>query len=215
MENLFNKELLYRLVSVLIFVPIVILPIIFSNYVSLVVYLLFASIILIEINDMKIKKKNSVGLNFYLIVAVISFFLFIFLLITGDLAKYKLLGAIVIIWLFDTFSYLGGKIIGGKKLMPKISPGKTISGLVTGTILTFFFIELFLYTFQKNYNSAISFTFIIVTLSFVGDTVVSLLKRSVLIKDTGSIMPGHGGLLDRFDSFISVFFVLGIANLLI
>ena len=215
MENLFNKELLYRLVSVLIFVPIVILPIIFSNYVSLVVYLLFASIILIEINDMKIKKKNSVGLNFYLIVAVISFFLFIFLLITGDLAKYKLLGAIVIIWLFDTFSYLGGKIIGGKKLMPKISPGKTISGLVTGVILTFFFIELFLYTFQKNYNSAISFTFIIVTLSFVGDTVVSLLKRSVLIKDTGSIMPGHGGLLDRFDSFISVFFVLGIANLLI
>ena len=202
MENLFNKELLYRLVSVLIFVPIVILPIIFSNYVSLVVYLLFASIILIEINDMKIKKKNSVGLNFYLIVAVISFFLFIFLLITGDLAKYKLLGAIVIIWLFDTFSYLGGKIIGGKKLMPKISPGKTISGLVTGTILTFFFIELFLYTFQKNYNSAISFTFIIVTLSFVGDTVVSLLKRSVLIKDTGSIMPGHGGLLYRFDSFI-------------
>ena len=120
MENLFNKELLYRLVSVLIFVPIVILPIIFSNYVSLVVYLLFASIILIEINDMKIKKKNSVGLNFYLIVAVISFFLFIFLLITGDLAKYKL---------FDTFSYLYGKIIGGKKLMPKISPGKTISGL--------------------------------------------------------------------------------------
>ena len=215
MENFFNKELLYRIVSVLIFVPIVILPIIFSNYASLVVYLLFASIILIEINDMKIKKKNSVGLNLYLIVAVISFFLFIFLLITGDLAKYKLLGAIVIIWLFDTFSYLGGKIIGGKKLMPKISPGKTISGAVTGVILTFFFIELFLYTFQENYNSAISFTFIIVTLSFVGDTVVSLLKRSVLIKDTGSIMPGHGGLLDRFDSFISVFFALGIANLLI
>ena len=55
----------------------------------------------------------------------------------------------------------------------------------------------------------------IIILSFTGDTTVSLLKRAASLKDTGKIMPGHGGLLDRFDSFIVVFIFFGLANLFI
>jgi len=64
-------------------------------------------------------------------------------------------------------------------------------------------------------NLPIIFTILIVILSFIGDTSVSLLKRYASIKDSGIIMPGHGGLLDRFDSFIMVFFIYGISNLVI
>ena len=64
------------------------------------------------------------------------------------------------------------------------------------------------------YELSIYFIALIIVLSFFGDTLVSILKRYASIKDTGNIMPGHGGLLDRFDSFIAVFFVIGTLNLI-
>ena len=119
------------------------------------------------------------------------------------------------IWLFDTFSYIGGKIIGGRKLMPKISSGKTISGLITGFLSTLLIIEIFLFRLLDFDSLSLLLIFIIIISSFLGDTIVSMLKRFTSVKDSGRIMPGHGGLLDRFDSFIMVFFVIGIFYLII
>ena len=215
MSNFFTKELLYRLVSVFVFVPTVILPLIYNNYFSVIIFLFIASIICLEINQMKYKISSYLIFNLYLAITVISFFLFLFLLITEKISLYFLLTIIAIIWLFDTFSYIGGKIMGGAKLMPKISSGKTISGFVTGVIATALLIELIIYFFEIKYEFSIYFTLFIISLSFVGDTVVSMLKRYASIKDSGNIMPGHGGLLDRFDSFIAVFLIFGILSLFI
>ena len=213
MSDFFTKELLYRLGSVFVFVPLVILPLIYSNYFSVVVFLFITSIICLEINQMKNKNRSYLVFNLYLAFTVLSFFLFLFLLITEIVSLLFILATIVTIWLFDTFSYIGGKIIGGAKLMPKISSGKTVSGFITGIFVTVLLIQLFIYYVEIEYKFSIYFTLFIIVLSFVGDTVVSMLKRYASIKDSGKIMPGHGGLLDRFDSFIIVFLIFGMSSL--
>ena len=213
MSKFFTKELLYRLGSVIVFVPLVILPIIYNNFISVIVFLFIAAIICLEINQMKNKNRSYLIFNLYLAFAVLSFFLFLFLLITEIVSLLFILATIATIWLFDTFSYIGGKIIGGTKLMPKISSGKTVSGFITGIFVTVLLIQLFFFNFEIEYKFSIYYTLFIIALSFVGDTVVSILKRYASIKDSGKIMPGHGGLLDRFDSFIFVFLIFGISSL--
>ena len=213
MINLFNKEFVYRIVSVIVYVPITILPLFYSYYISVIVYLIFTSIIIYEITEMKNRVKITYLFNAYLLTASLSFFLFLFLLITEKFSVYELFIFIFIIWLFDTFSYIGGKIIGGAKLMPKISSGKTISGLIIGISLTVITTKLILNFFDNSVQYSISFILFVIALSFFGDILVSLLKRSAHVKDSGVVMPGHGGLLDRFDSFILVFFIIALSNL--
>ena len=213
MSDFFTKELLYRIVSVIVFVPLVILPLIYNHYFSVIVFLFITSIICLEINQMKKKNRSNLIFNLYLAFTVLSFFLFLFLLITEKVSLLFILSTIATIWLFDTFSYIGGKIIGGAKLMPKISSGKTLSGLIPALFVTVLLIQLLFYYLEIEYKFSIYYTIFIIALSFVGDTIVSMLKRYASIKDSGKIMPGHGGLLDRFDSFIIVFLIFGISSL--
>ena len=215
MNKLINKELLYRIISLLIFVPMVILPLLYSNLASIIIYLIFVSIILNEIYEMKSKVKKLYMYDIYSFITVTAFFLFLLILITNKLPSHFLVYIIIVVWAFDTFSFLGGKIIGGIKLMPSISSGKTISGLVTGIIMTLVLSEFMNQIFGNIIKISLFYSIYIITLSFTGDTLVSLLKRYASIKDSGIIMPGHGGLLDRFDSFIFVFFVIGTQYLLI
>ena len=98
--------------------------------------------------------------------------------------------------------------------MPKISAGKTFSGLITGIVITLIIVEVILQSINIPYQFPFYITLLIVILSFMGDTIVSILKRYVSIKDSGNIMPGHGGLLDRFDSFIFVFFIFGLIKII-
>ena len=162
---------------------------------------------------MKKKLIETIFLHFT-IFAVASFFLFLFLLITEIVSGHVLLFIIFIIWIFDTFCYLGGKIIGGKKLMPKISSGKTISGLISGILITLLISEYIINFSGNSFNYSILFTLIVIASAFVGDTSVSILKRYASIKDSSTIARSCG-LLDRFDLFIMVFFILGIVNLTI
>ena len=97
--------------------------------------------------------------------------------------------------------------------MPKISSGKTLSGFITGLFVTVLLIQLLFNYLEIEYKFSIYYTLFIIVLSFVGDTIVSMLKRYASVKDSGKIMPGHGGLLDRFDSFIIVFLILGVLSL--
>ena len=98
--------------------------------------------------------------------------------------------------------------------MPKISSGKTVSGLITGVSGTLLISVFILFFLGNAYGYSIFFITSVVILSFIGDMSVSLIKRYATVKDSGNIMPGHGGLLDRFDSFIMVFFIIGIFYLI-
>ena len=122
--------------------------------------------------------------------------------INNEIFTYKyLLALFSIIWLNDTGAYLIGSKFGKHKLFERISPNKTWEGTIGGVIfafLTAFVISL--YFKELNILQWMIFAAIAVISGIYGDLVESRLKRRAGIKDTGTIMPGHGGLLDRFDS---------------
>ena len=214
LKNLFNKNLLLRLFSLIIFIPLTLLPIVVSNYLLFTIYIFFNAVILNEIQLMKVDHEKKKLLFIYKALITFIFFVFILIKITEVMTAIDLIEIIIAIWLFDTFSFLGGKIIGGKKLMPSISSGKTQSGLLVGIIATLF--SFYVYSIiVNNYSSKyLLFISIIVLFAFLGDVIASIIKRTASMKDSGSILPGHGGLLDRLDSFIGVFFFISIYQLL-
>lgn len=99
----------------------------------------------------------------------------------------------ILIWGFDVFSYLGGRFFGETKPFPTLSPNKSLEGYAIGLVCllgcTYLLEQPFWYTL------------IVAVLGSAGDLYISFLKRRVGLKDSGKIMPGHGGLIDRFDSF--------------
>ncbi len=214
MKNLFNKNLLLRAFSLIVFIPLMLLPIIFSNYLLFMIYILFNAVIIYEIHLMKVRDERKKILIIYRVIITFAFFIFILIKITNSIMPIDIVEIIITIWLFDTFSFLGGKIIGGKKLMPSISSGKTQSGLLVG--ITFTLLSIYIYSIIVNDFSLNDFLFIIIIVffAFIGDVIASIVKRLSSIKDSGSVMPGHGGLLDRLDSFVGVFFFIGIFKLL-
>lgn len=117
----------------------------------------------------------------------------------------SILGIIFLIWSNDTFAYLGGSIIGKNKMIERISPGKTWEGTLFGVLVTFgvsFLIRNYLVESEGILWPVLGV--VIPVLATVGDLVESMLKRQAGVKDSGTIMPGHGGVLDRFDSLIFV-----------
>ena len=214
LKNLFNKNLLLRILSLIIFIPLMLLPIVVSNYLLFMIYIFFNAVVLYEIQLMKVDDEKKKLLIIYMALITFIFFIFILIKITAVMTAIDLIEIIIAIWLFDTFSFLGGKIIGGKKLIPSISSGKTQSGLlvgITATLFSFYIYSIIVNDFSLKYLLFIS---IIIFFAFLGDVIASIIKRTSSIKDSGSIMPGHGGLLDRLDSFIGVFFFIGIYQLL-
>ena len=213
-QNLFNKNLLLRLFSLIVFVPLMLLPIIVSNYLLFIIYIFFNAVILYEIQLMKVQNENKKLLVIYKVLITLIFFIFILIKITAAMTSIDLIEVIIVIWLFDTYSFLGGKIIGGKKLMPSVSSGKTQSGLlvgITATLFSFYIYSIIVNDYSLKY---LLFVSMIIMFAFLGDVIASIIKRMSSLKDSGSILPGHGGLLDRLDSFIGAFFFIGIYQLL-
>ena len=212
-KNLFNKNLLLRISSLTIFIPLMLLPIFVSNYLLFIIYIFFNAIILYELQLMKVRDEIQKLFIIYKVVITFTFFLFILIKVTAVMTSLDLIKIIIAIWLFDTFSFLGGKMIGGKKLMPLISSGKTQSGLLVGisaTLFSFYIYSLIINDIALKY---LLFVSMIILFAFIGDVTASIIKRLSSVKDSGSIIPGHGGLLDRLDSFIGVFFIIGIYQL--
>ncbi|MGK0252992.1 MAG: phosphatidate cytidylyltransferase [Mariniflexile sp.] len=132
---------------------------------------------------------------------------FIFLILIADYHKnYNpniLLGAFILVWVNDSFAYLVGKNFGKQKLFEKISPKKTVEGFLGGlffSCVASYFIATFTQTLD--FTSWLILSIIISVFGTLGDLVESKFKRQANVKDSGVIMPGHGGLLDRLDSII-------------
>ena len=122
---------------------------------------------------------------------------------------------LVVVWSCDIFAYFGGKLIGGAKLAPSISPKKTWSGAIVSSVATLLIAFLIISKFIKIETSyMLVVTVIMIIASILGDLLESKAKRMLKVKDSGNIIPGHGGVLDRLDSLLMVIYVFVIAEVL-
>jgi phosphatidate cytidylyltransferase len=118
---------------------------------------------------------------------------------------YLILNILVLIWVNDSFAFLVGKNFGKRKLFESVSPKKTIEGFIGG--VTFSLVAAFIISNYVTIFSPLNWMIIAVIVSSVGtigDLIESKFKRQANIKDSGNIMPGHGGMLDRLDSLLFV-----------
>ena len=209
-----TKELQKRLFTsfILIFVLVVCL---FLNKFSWLILVIAASIIIfLEFNNLvnKIWKRKEFSKHFIKIICF--FYLLLFIYSAYFVYEIGLLDIIIIlsICIFsDIGGYVVGKIIGGKKLI-KISPNKTISGAIGSFLFSLIPIGVFFIIYNYTNNSLfylseplieiIFFSLAISLICQLGDLLISYFKRKAKVKDTGTILPGHGGLLDRIDGII-------------
>ena len=148
--------------------------------------------------------SRSMGLSFLLVYVNLSIS-FLLSLITsqtevGGISFFIVL--VLAVALTDIGGYFGGRIIGGPKVLEKVSPSKTWAGIFVGwlMVIIFYYVLQLLNSFESD---LFVFVFLGIALSSqLGDFIESYFKRSLGVKDTGNIIPGHGGLLDRFDGLI-------------
>jgi phosphatidate cytidylyltransferase len=125
--------------------------------------------------------------------------------------KTLLLLPFIMIWISDIGAYFIGKNFGKRKLAKNISPGKTIEGAIGGFVCNIFSAAILAYFFEVSFSIMLFYAIIVTALSVYGDIYQSFLKRQANIKDSGSIIPGHGGFFDRLDSFcptLPIFFLV-------
>ena len=134
----------------------------------------------------------------------------------GNFGKYIYLLIFIGAWVTDTFAYFTGVLFGKHKLIPDVSPKKTIEGSVGGTVFCALFfvgfallVDYFVAGAEANILLLAIAGIVIALISQIGDLIMSVIKRHYGIKDYGKLFPGHGGMLDRFDSILAV--SLGIA----
>jgi phosphatidate cytidylyltransferase len=152
--------------------------------------------------------------------AVVRWMAGIFVLVPLFVALYTLLRlgteylvfTLLIVWVADGGAYFAGKTLGRVKLAPKISPGKTWEGVVGGFVLVAVLAVAVAAWRDISVAVMLPFCLAVAAISIVGDLTVSMFKRTVGLKDSGTLFPGHGGVLDRIDSVAAAapLFVLGL-----
>ncbi len=197
--NIFNLSLL----------AVCIFPLLFSQDFLLMTFFLNGCLFFLILFLSK-----SMGLGFFIVYVNLSISFLLNLLVSStEIGGESFFVVLVLVVAFaDIGGYFGGRIIGGPKVFERISPNKTWAGVILGwiTVITFYYI-------LKTYNLFVSDFFVFVFFgialsSQVGDFIESYIKRNLGVKDTGNIIPGHGGLLDRFDGLICASFFVKIID---
>ena len=204
-----KSELFNRTISSFILIIFTFFSALISDYIFLSI--LFIALILSWIEWIKIIEKINFQ-KIYRIINIIFFLLYLFLafIICFNIFvidKYFFLTILMICVFSDIGGYVFGKIFGGKKLT-KISPNKTISGSIGSFTLSYVGFFLIYYYFNNllfvrlDFEVLFFIPLIISSICQLGDLFISFYKRKAKIKDTGNLIPGHGGLLDRIDGSI-------------
>ena len=182
-----------------IYFAILTLDNIFILYLFILVYLCLIIEVLLFFTNLK---------KIFLTYLIISLFCFIFYYKSYfNILEFNLFVLTIII--FDTSSYIFGSVFGKKIIIKKISPNKTYSGLILGIISANFFSFLYIEFYYKNLIfEKIIFINLVILFSFFGDILESYIKRKNDLKNSSNFIPGHGGFLDRFDSFIFAIILL-------
>ena len=207
-----NKELTKRIITSLLLISLFALTF-FYSYILIISLIIISLISWIEFQGLitKIFIKKTFNSKFLKLlikaVSLIYLAVFSFVIFNGiTLDNYHL----NILYLFSIciFSDIGGLIFGkifkGRRLT-KISPNKTISGSIGSFVLSLTLVPIFYYLFPEKFNNTYELTMLAIIVSCVcqvGDLFISFLKRKANVKDTGDLLPGHGGVLDRIDGML-------------
>ena len=187
---IFQFLLMFFLISELFLLDFV------KKYFNFLIFL----IISLSINTL-FYKQYVTSLSFIISnIIIISFFSLINILVLPNGLVFFLY-LVILVSTMDIFAYIGGKIYGKKKIAPKISAGKTIEGTLIGLVFTIIVSLMIRNLMDFNVYQAAIAGFLIAILAFFGDLLESYFKRNIGIKDSGKLIPGHGGLMDRFDGY--------------
>lgn len=212
-----------RVQSALIFGPIVL----FMLYVGGLPFTLMiaagAGIGIYEWSRMVLsdKKYRAALMLFGIVYIGFSMGMMVWLRNFSDYGLYNMLTLLLIVWASDIFAYFTGKTIGGPKLAPKISPKKTWAGFIgssigAGIVATGLTCPLALEKWdvvtigQMSWMGYAMMGFILAMFGQMGDLFISFIKRRYKVKDTGTLIPGHGGILDRIDALLLVTLLFGV-----
>jgi phosphatidate cytidylyltransferase len=167
-------------------------------FIPHVAFLPLMTIFIVEIYRNKEQPLENTSLSFFGWIYILMPMFLLALLAEHDFLF--ALTPLVLVWTNDTFAYLGGRLVGRKSLFPRISPKKTWEGTLIG--VCFSAIAGFVIAILSGSEMVfwIISAFLVSIASILGDLFESLFKRSLNIKDSGKLLPGHGGILDRFDA---------------
>ena len=194
-----------RLPVYLIGLPLSIWIVLIGGWTFKLFVVFFMTMAFIEFLSLRSKDSNFIVWVFlgicYVCIGLSS--LLVLRSIDNELNSYFTLMLFCGVTLNDTFAYIFGSLIGGKKIAPSISPNKTYAGLLGGLIGSIAFILLFhRFVFALSIVDQCIFIFIFSIIGFLGDLLESFLKRQANVKDSSRLLMGHGGALDRVDSLI-------------
>ncbi len=217
-----------KLVNLKSIIPYILLPIIFiwlnqyegkRMYIMVLLTLLSSFALIFNLYKNKVSTKtifNKISLSTFYIILPFAF-LTLLPFVNGVYEPMLIVFIVISIWVNDSFAYLVGKNFGKNKLFERISPKKTIEGFIGGLVFSIISGVVFAEYFHLfSLLSGVVMAVIISVFGTYGDLVESKFKRQANVKDSGNIMPGHGGILDRLDSLFFVapfiYFYLTIIN---
>ncbi len=191
------KFISYVFIIHILFLGIIFNPVVFQ-FIGIIIVLtgLFEVIKLFKESNYRNPRFFAVFILFFMILC--SGFIF-FTFMEKDLILFTFL----ILSVFDAFSQISGQLFGRKKIFPAISPNKTYEGLAGGIIIAISSSLMINELIGKDQPEALFIASGIILFSFIGDASSSLYKRKYNVKDFSNIIPGHGGIMDRFDSLIA------------
>lgn len=201
MISIENKK---RLIFGLIFISILWFATLYSVASCSILFSIIGLICIYEMYQLRIGKTKLIPLAY-----IITPFILIQILIWKYLSiniydnivwmPEVILYLFALTWTFDTFAYIFGVKFGKHKILPSISPNKSWEGFIGGLIFTTI---LAIFIFGENINKILMYSVLIPISATVGDFIESYFKRKAMAKDSGNLIPGHGGMLDRMDSLL-------------
>lgn len=231
--SLSKRWLSFSLLSISVVIPLLVRIIGLTGKIGSMerYYITVACIIFAEVlylMAIAVFSKGKISIEEIGVSALMSFYVtlgFTSIILLHDffpMGKHMYLLIFVGAWITDIFAYFCGRLFGKHKLIPEVSPKKTVEGSIGGTLFSGLAFVLFGFIINKmgitseiGYVVLFVFGIIAAVVAQIGDLCMSVLKRRYGIKDFGKLFPGHGGVLDRFDSIIAVSVALLIMNTLI
>jgi phosphatidate cytidylyltransferase len=195
-KKAWTKYIVYFIIINLLFVSMMFLPNLFSGICLLIVLGGYIELIRLQTRPFKITVVSFTVIMLLFTLICLAFIYFSFS------NRYVLLFTLLMVCSFDAFSQLSGQLFGKRKLCPQISPNKTVGGLIGGVFLSVILSVIVGNILDWPVFHSFALGIGIIAFAFMGDLSASYVKRLYKVKDFSRLLPGHGGILDRFDSLL-------------